>query len=251
MYAAPGGGVTRRAADALAALHEAGISIVPISGRTAPQMLETARVIGARDFIAELGGITVYGLGEEVVRSFGRFAGEGTAHEAMERSGVAALLMESFPGLLEPHAPWSFMPRECSMLLRGNVSLEEARGVLEEAGYDWLDLRDNGVIPRAYPTLQVEEVHAYHLLPRGITKTAAASADLQRRKLARAQTIAVGDSPADAELAAAVGAVFIVANGRRAVEDAAEAPPNLYATERAQGEGFAEVVEELLLRADA
>jgi hydroxymethylpyrimidine pyrophosphatase-like HAD family hydrolase len=164
----------------------------------------------------------------------------------MERNGVAGLLMEAFPGRIEPHAPWAFLPRECSMLLRGDVPLEEAQEVIAEAGYEWLNLIDNGIIPRAYGTLEVSRVHAYHLLPVGVSKAAAAAADARRRGLHREETIAVGDSPSDARLAEAVGAVFIVANGREAVEAAGGVGETLYATGASHGDGFAEAVSAVL-----
>lgn len=245
LFAAPGGGVTRRAAEAVAAVLQAGAALVPISGRTADQVREAARVVGATDFIAELGGITCYDLGAEVVRDYGAFEGEGTPHDAMARQGAAGLLLEAFPGRLEPHTPWARLPRECSMLLRGLVDPGAARSLLADAGLGWLDLLDNGVIPRSYPTLPVEEVHAYHLLPRGVTKATAVAADMARRGLAPEECVALGDSPSDASLAGAVGAVFIVANGRAAVERAGAPPENVYATEGSHGEGFAEVVEAL------
>ena len=244
LFATDRGGVTLEAAEALSALHRAEIAVVPISGRTAPQVIETARVIGARDFVAELGGITVYGLGEETVRDHGAYRGGGTPHNAMFRDGVPGMLMDAFPGTLEPHAPWAFMPRESSMLFRGHVSLEEAREALTAAGYGWLDLLDNGVIPRAYPALEVEEVHAYHLLPKGVTKASAAAADLARRGVDRERAIAVGDSPSDAALAEAVGTVCIVANGRLAVE--AEGHETAFATTASYGAGFAEVARAFL-----
>lgn len=237
------GEVTTEAAEALAALHRAGVAVVPVSGRTAPQVHETARLIGARDYIAELGGITVYELGGETIRAHDGRGEAGTPHEAMLRAGVPGLLMEAFPGVLEPHAPWAFLPRECSMLFRGHVALEEARAVLAAAGHGSLDLLDNGVIPRSFPGLEVEEVHAYHLLPAGVTKASAARADLERRGLAPERSIAVGDSPSDAALASAVGAVCIVANGRAAVEAAGH--EEAYATAATHGAGFAEVVRAL------
>lgn len=237
LFATAAGGVTLAAARALAGLLETGVAIVPVSGRTAPQVHETARVIGARDYIAELGGITVYGLGEETVRDRGSFEGTGTPHEAMLRDGVPGLLLERFAGRLEPHAPWAFLPRESSMLFRGHVDPLEAREVLDAAGYGWLDLLDNGTIPRRYASLDVEETHAYHLLPRGVTKASAAEADLTRRGLGREDAIAIGDSPADAALASVVGAVCIVANGAASVEG-----HDVFVTEAAHGDGFAEAI---------
>ncbi|HEV8571630.1 MAG TPA: HAD family phosphatase [Actinomycetota bacterium] len=252
LFAAGDGQVTTRATDAVAGLHRAGIALVPISGRTVQLVREAARLLGSRSYIAELGAITSFD--GEFVHDLGAFRGSGTPFEAMARSGAAALLMETFEGTFEPHAPWAHLPREASMLFRGQVDLAEARRLLDRSGFDWLSLEDNGIIPRRlpgsrgdrFPGLDVADVHAYHLVPRGVSKAAAAAADLGRRGLGPESAIGFGDSPADAELAAHVAAVFVVANGRRAVEAGGAWPDNVYLTEGSHGEGFAEVVFALL-----
>ena len=246
LFATSGGGVSRAAADALASLHEAGISVVPVSGRTADQVWEVSRVIGAIDFVAEMGGLLSFDRDTERVRLDGVYRGRGTPHEAMLEEGAPGFLLQAFPGRLEPHAPWAFLPRVSSMLFRGHVGSGEGETVLEEAGYGWLTLLDNGVIPRSFPGLEVDEVHAYHLLPRGVTKATGVAAHLETRGIDPKSCLAVGDSLSDAALADVVGGVAIVANGRAAVEASAEAPHGLLATEGSHGEGFAEVVEAVL-----
>lgn len=252
LFAAPDGQITMRAAEAVAALHRAGIALVPISGRTVDLVREAARLLGSRSYIAELGGVSSFD--GEIVHDFGSFSGKGTPFEAMARSGAAALLLETFEGRFEPHAPWAHFAREASMLFRGNVALEEARALLDRSGFDWLSLEDNGIIPRLlpgsgadrFPGLEVDEVHAYHLVPRGVSKATGAAADLARRGLGPDSAVGIGDSPADAELAGHVAAVFVVANGRRAVEAGGDWPDNVYVTEGSYGEGFAEVVFALI-----
>lgn len=246
LFAASDGSVSLRAAEAVAAIHREGAALVPISGRTADQVREAARILGARDFIAEMGGLSCYSLGEETVRDYGEFSEDGPPYRAILRDGAAAVLMEAFPGRLEPHAPWAFLERECSVLLRGHVDLEEAHSVLAGAGLGWLDLLDNGIISRSFPSLSTAEVHAYHLLPRGVSKASGAEADMARRGLSPNESVAVGDSPSDAALARAVGAVFVVANGKAAVENAGPVPDNVYLTEGSHGEGFAEAILGLL-----
>lgn len=254
LFAAPDGGITLRAADAVAALHRHGVDLVPLSGRTVPGVREAARLLGSASFIAELGGMTSFK--GEIIQNNGAFSGLGSPFQAMARSGAAALLMEAFAGRFEPHAPWAHLDREVSMLFRGHLRLEEARALLDGAGFDWLSLEDNGIIPRKlprsgtdrFPGLDVEEVHAYHLVPRGVSKAAAAAADLARRGLGPESAVGFGDSPADAELASHVAAVFVVANGKRSVEAGGPWPDNVYLTEASYGEGFAEVVLTLLER---
>ena len=242
LFAAPGGVVEPRAAQALAALGEAGVAVIPVSGRTAANVWEMARLVGSADYIAEMGGIVGLDRDAEQIRAFGAYRGGTTPYREMAESGAAGLLLDAHRGRLEPHAPWAFLPRECSMLFRGKVDTEAARSMLAEAGSGWLDLLDNGVIPRAFPGLDVDEVHAYHLLPRGVTKAEGARIHRERRGLAPEECIAIGDAPSDAALATQVGAVFIVENGRGAVEAAGNIAENVFVTEGSHGAGFAEAV---------
>lgn len=241
LFAAPGGGVTGLAAEAVATLHRAGVALVPTSGRAEATVREAARILGADGYIAELGGITV--RGDEVVRERGAHRGADTPYRAMIRSGAAGMLLDAYRRRLELHAPWA-LHRECSMLFRGHLDLAEARERLSASRYDWLALEDNGIIPRRYPGLDVEEVHVYHLVPLGVSKAAAAAADLEARRLSANEAVAVGDSPTDVALAPYVGALFVVANGAYAVSP--DAPGNVFVTEAANGDGFAEAILGLL-----
>jgi phosphoglycolate phosphatase len=240
LFAGPAGGVTGLAAQAVEALHREGIALVPVSGRTEAQVREAARLLGADGYIAELGGITV--RGQELIRTYGEYRGRGTPYRAMVRSGAAALLLQDRAGRLEPHAPWAHQGRECTMLFRGLLDLDRANQLLARSGHRWLALHDNGVIRRTFPGLDVPEVHAYHLVPRGVDKASAVAADLAARGLQARDALAVGDSASDAALAPHVTAVFLVANH-------AEVPvsmENVFVTDGSNGEGFAEVVFSLL-----
>jgi phosphoglycolate phosphatase len=246
LFAGPNGGVTGRAAEALAALHREEVAIVPTSGRAETTVREAARVVGASGYIAELGGITV--RGDDVIRDRGAYRGPESPYRAMIRSGAAGLLLDTYRSRLELHAPWS-VNRECSMLFRGHVDLDEVRDLLASSRYEWLTVEDNGIIPRRFPGLDLEEVHVYHLVPRGVSKEAAVGADLEARGLSADRAVAVGDSPTDVALASHVGAVFVVANGAYAV--APDAPDNVFVTDGANGEGFAEAILGVLARAAA
>jgi hypothetical protein len=219
-------GPTGEPAAAVAALARAGIEVVPVSGRTVEQTREVARVLGSPGFVAELGGVIVdrrEGV-ETVVRLTGAFGGPGSPADAIHRTGAAGLLLEAFHGRLEPHLPWSHLQRDVSILLRGNVPVDEARSVLARAGFGWLDVVDNGIIPggvERFPSLDLapgQPVRAYHLVPNGVSKRSAVAADRRRRGVVREACIAVGDSASDADVAPEVGAVFLVANGAKAVE---------------------------------
>src|SRR5436190_11274815 len=115
LFAQPGGGVTARAAAALVRLHEAGVQLVLVSGRTLGQTREVARVVGAQAYIAETGALIVdrgdmHGP-EAITTNFGAFAGGGTPFDEMVRSGAGGFLLEHNAGVLEPHTPWSSQHR--------------------------------------------------------------------------------------------------------------------------------------------
>lgn len=242
MFAGPTG-PSGRAAQAIARLHEAGVDVVPVSGRSRDQMSELARLIGARAYVAELGALLVErDGGEHLTENFGEFPGRGRPAEAIARSGAAAFLLERFAGRLELHTPWALRPRTATMLLRGLVEPEEAAEALRRAGYRWLALRDNGALRGTYPHLESPEAHVYNLAPRGVTKASALRLHRERHSLAREDVAAVGDSPADMEMALEVGTMFLV--GSTAVPP--DTPGDVVAIQSPAGHGFAEAVERLL-----
>jgi hydroxymethylpyrimidine pyrophosphatase-like HAD family hydrolase len=239
LLASAGGGETLAAAQALLELRRAGVDLVLVSGRTRRGLHEVARVLGASAYLAELGAILVEG--DEVVDNLGAFPGTGRPFDAMARQGVGALLLERFPTRLEPIAPWT----EATMMFHGHVDTAEAEAVLDEAGFGWLAFNDNGRLRRQVPSLQVDEVRAYHLLPRGVSKASGIRLHRERHGLDPAEAAAVGDSRADVEAAREVGAFFLVANGREALGDQ-PLPPNAEVTPGAHGEGFADAVRAVL-----
>ena len=76
-----------------------------------------------------------------------RPSGDVSVHDQIEHSGAPRLLMESFPGQIEPHVPWH-TDRQFSVLFRGNVDLAEVRRLFAEHGHGDLRLVDNGVTER-------------------------------------------------------------------------------------------------------
>ena len=242
LFSGVGGSTTGAAAAALLALREADVELVLMSGRTRRGLHEAARVLGASAYVAELGALLVLD-GDEVIEDRGAFQGPGSIGDALARSGVAGLLLESFPGRLEPVAPWT----EVSVMFQGLVDVTEVETLLSEAGFDWLAFQDNGQLRRVLPELDVPEVRAYHLLPRGVSKATAVRRHQEVRGVAREATVGIGDSLADLAVAEEVGRFFLVANGRRAIGSAA-LPANAQVTERAHGDGFAEAVRSVLGR---
>jgi hypothetical protein len=206
-------------------------------------MVEAARILGAQSFIAELGAFVVErGTPDEATSNFGEFEGPGSPFTAMARSGAGAFLLERYAGRLELHTPWSSHPREATMLFRGLLDEGEATGALAAAGYRWLEVRDNGRISRTFETLEADEVRAYHLVPKGVSKASALRLHRERRGIEREAAAAVGDSASDLQMAPEVGAMVLVA----ADETPTIEGGNVFGTPSPSGDGFAEAVDALL-----
>ena len=236
---------TLAAAEALVAAHGAGLEVVLVSGRTAAQLRETGRLLGTRDAIAELGTVLVRGREVELVWGEApRDLGDCPA-EALERSGALAAVLEHFAGRIEPHTPWH-LGRRGTFLLRGQVEVAAADALLAGHGLAWARLIDNCRLRGAYPHLGPGPTHAYHLLPAGVSKAGTAAAYLAGRGLDRAGAAAIGDSPADLQLAEVVGVMFLVANGAWAADGAGVTP--VVVTPSAAGQGWAEAVTALVRR---
>ncbi len=239
---------TLKAADALVRTLRAGIDIMLVSGRTKGQLLEMARFMGLRNYIAELGTETCYDLADRIITNAGEF-GPG-CDDMLERiiaTGVLDWLASEYRGQLEPHLPWAAQ-RDCTPIFRGLVDVTELNRRMEEMA-PGLILLDNGVIPWRSPTLEVAHTRAYHLMPLGVTKEAAVAADMQRRDFERRSTIAIGDAEADLAFADVVGAFFLVRNGLHAsphIVERLSGYDNVFVTEGFLNEGWAEVLNLLL-----
>jgi len=241
----PWGGV----AEAIVNLNEAGLGVVMVSGRNRLQLTESARLLGWCDFIAEAGAVVVRGAGPGSIVEYNTGAWGPdmiplgiTPFQAIDQSGACDVLREAFPGRIEHHAPWHH-GREASHLLRGEVDLCEAQAVLDTLELP-VDILDNGVIRPPVHTLEgVETVHAYHLVPRGVSKAQALGLDLAQRGWTAADAAAIGDSATDLDMAQAVSVLALVANALespRVRELLGNGVDNAVITEGRRGEGWAE-----------
>lgn len=241
--------LTLRPAKALLAALARDVDVMLVSGRHKKQLIETSRLLGCRNFIAELGTLLVYNLGRKVVLNTGDFPLDcDDVYQAMVDTGVVDFLLDRYKGLLEMHLPWS-EDRDCTPLLRGGVPLEEVNTALEEAGFGRFVFVDNGVIPRKSPTLSVSELHAYHLVPKGVSKEQALKKDREYRDFKKEETVAIGDAVADLPFSETAGAFFMVRNGLEDnphLAEEIEKRENVFVTEGRVGEGWAEVVETVL-----
>ena len=235
-------------ARALEACGRAGVEVVIMSGRREPQVAEAARLMGQSSYIYEAG--CAFAIEGETTLMTGDMGPteEGTIYEQIEQRGIPKMLFEHFEGRLEYHAPWHH-GRVLSHLFRGKVDVAEANALLAERGDDDLRLLDNGAIGRPMPTVE-GRTHAYHLVPRLVSKAAAVTAHARARGYDPAECIAVGDSVEDLEVAAAVGRFFVVANGPErdaGLRAALPAWDNVTVTEGAMGDGFYEAVVTTLM----
>lgn len=234
-------------AEAIARINAAGLTIVITTGRNRIQCAEIARLLGWRGFIAELGCVVVPDRGAEPLYLTGDWpegslaAGE-TPFDAIERLGAMRVLTEAFPGRLESHAPYH-VNREATHMLRGSLDLDEACKVLSGLELP-VAIVDNGIIHPVSTGLapEITEVHAYHLIPAGVTKAKTVAADLARRGLEHNQAAMIGDSATDIAVADEVAMGVVVANALNdaRAQEAASRRANVYATAHQRGSGWTE-----------
>jgi hydroxymethylpyrimidine pyrophosphatase-like HAD family hydrolase len=242
------GGFSLLQARGLEACHRAGVEVVIMSGRREAQVMEDARLIGQSSYIYEAGCAFVIDGETTVLTGEGADGEDGTPYEKIEARGVPRLLFDHFDGRLENHAPWH-SGREHSHLFRGEIDLDEANRLLEQEGHEDLRLLDNGAINTRMPG--IETAHAFHLVPKQVSKAAAAAAHLRARGYEPRECIGVGDSIEDLEVAGAVDRFFIVANGPLrdpGLREALAGYENVTVTEGSMGDGFYEAVVSTLAR---
>ena len=228
---------------ALTALHDAGVALSLVSGRTRAQLQEAARIFGADGYIAEMGAIIGWDHGRRSTMLTGEtppeFAGPLVAQ--IESIGLVDALLGAFDGRLEHHAPWH-LGHETDVMLHGLVDVEKVNVWLTDRGFAWLVFVDNGRLNDTVMDGLDERPHIYHLMARGISKGLAIAADLERRGLTASNAVAVGDSLSDLVMASYVERFFLVANGAEvpSIREAAEALPNVTVCADPVGTGWAE-----------
>jgi hydroxymethylpyrimidine pyrophosphatase-like HAD family hydrolase len=246
------GAFTLLPARGLEACHRAGAEVVLKSGRRKAQVMEDARLIGQTSYIYEVGcGLVVDG-DEWFLTGELQPTPEKTVHQQIDESGAPRILLEAYPGRLEPHSPWH-VERQFSHLMRGLVDAAEADALLAEHGLGNLRLVDNGAIsPKESLADLPGPPHAYHLIPREASKAAAVARHMQARGYSPEECIAVGDSREDLDVARSVGRFFLVANAVErdpSLREALAGLGNVEVTEASYGEGFYEAVVRSLAEA--
>ena len=242
---------TLKPARALRSAHQKNLDLVMVSGRNRFQLLEDARLLGTKHYVAELGCQIVYHLGREVLLTADKFLVKHpnkNIFQVIAASGAVEMLFERFAGCLEYHAPWSDQ-RECTHLFRGYIDVDLANRLLVDKDFSYLKLVDNGVIKRIGTLKELPEIHAYHLLPKESGKAEAVEKDMKTRNLSKRSVVAIGDAVSDLELANKVGALFLVKNSvihDSSIRQALEQFDNVFLTSNEMGLGFAEVLDFLL-----
>lgn len=226
---------TARAAQALVAARQAGVTVVPVSGRRHAQLAWDCQLLGLADFVAETG--TVICRGGEVRLWWGDAPQDlpGTPRDALRDTGALEALLDAFAGDLRVYEPYD-EGRVGEYLLIGQVDVRAANDVLVESGAPWATLLDNGA-STGWPG---RVARAYHLLPRGTGKARAVAEDLRLRGLESEVAMACGDSMEDWTMAACVGTYVQVSNGHGALGG------NAFGVSGAMTEGFADAVDALL-----
>lgn len=235
------------AVEAIVTLNSEGLQVFMVSGRNVKQLMEIARLLGWQDFIAEIGCVRVYGRGREIVYDLGDWP-EGTLdgrtpYEVIDDLRALEMLQERFPGLIEYHDPYH-LDRLATHVLRGEVDIEEAQRLMDTLPLP-VKIVDNGLINPMRHTLRdgIERIHAYHLMPKGVSKSDAIAADLAHRGMIRDHALAIGDSPTDLEMMNSVGLMTVVSNAfdSPAMREAVGLLPHVAVTQKRQGHGWAEL----------
>ncbi|HFE65057.1 MAG TPA: HAD-IIB family hydrolase [Caldithrix sp.] len=201
-----GKGYSLKNARAIYHLLSAGVDLVMTSGREKEKLKETARILGLKNYIANLGMEIVYNQGERVINNFGtEVADRAALKKWIHDTGAVDSLLEKFSGKLRPYAPWAEILRTHYLFI-GEVDYREL--------YSWVDshfpglrIIDNGAVPAEK---DFRSPHAYHLLPINVGKKSAVQIDKKERSLKRENLIGIGDSPEDVSIADEVAVFFLL-----------------------------------------
>ena len=233
----------------LEAVRKKNWDLVIVSGRNKHQLRYNAQMMGLENYISELGAELVYGLGREVHVTFDDTKEcHDLTYGSRDLIKIIDIIMEEFPGKIESRMEWSRY-RTFNGLFLGEVDLNRANKVLQEAGYGSLVFVDNGISKLMDLDLNVERLHIYNLTPAGVTKANGIILDKKIRKLNRKNCIALGDSPEDLKMAPEVEYLFLMRNAlehREELEGELAKYDNVYVTEEIMNRGWTEVIGSLL-----
>lgn len=253
-------------AKALVRLKREGIELITVTGRDAASCTEIMRLTNFNQFIGEMGCVVQYGYGAQAQKKFllGEWTTEHfdqdydqardiTPHAMILKSGAVDTLLARFKGKLEVHE-LKGSAREVTFVMRGSVDTSpggEVEQVLRQIELP-LQLLDNGVIhPKEHGLLDVDEVHVYHLMPRGAGKGKAIALDMAAKGLTPQQTISLGDAEGDIAMGLATGSFVFVDNHKQSGPEAYAQtvltnPDRLFKTSLPTADGWVEFAHALM-----
>ncbi|WP_298578233.1 HAD family hydrolase [uncultured Olegusella sp.] len=214
--------------QALVALQRMGIDVIPCTGRSRAMIREVIRMLGLPGWIGEMGGILC--LHEGTTSDWQYFTADmtfdprcgKTPHEIILETGIVERMQKRWFDSLELYNDngIGYQYREVSVAFRGAVMEDEVRQMMDETGLP-LYLADNGMVTRItgdtiLPTIageRLEDVHTYHITPRGLDKGSAVARYIELMGWDPEECLACGDSPADCEMAKQVGTFVLMRNG--------------------------------------
>ena len=248
--------------EVLVELTRAGIDIIPCSGRNRSMTLEDARLLNLPGWIAEMGGIlcTRQASNPEWCYYTADMPYDAnslkTPHDLICETGVIDEILEAFPGHIETYHDnyVGFEYREVTVALRGDVPAADIEAHLATAPLP-LYLSDNGYVKRISGetslTCDLDHpvgVHTYHVMPKGLTKGTGIKRFLEIRGWDPDECLALGDSPADCEMADAVGTFLFMSNGldHPAALTEMSTRDNIYLSQLPATDGFVQAMQALL-----
>ncbi|OFK22149.1 HAD family hydrolase [Olsenella sp. HMSC062G07] len=206
----------------------AGLDVITCTGRNRAMAREDARLLGMDGWIGEMGGILC--LSEAGAGTWHYFTADmpydeasgKTPHDVITETGVIDRMLERWYDCLETYHDNNigYQYREVTVALRGAVVEDEAQAMLDETGLP-LYLADNGLVSRitgatilpSFGGGKVEDVHTYHVMPRGLDKGSAVRRYIELKGWDPDECLACGDSPADCRMAREVGTFMLMRNG--------------------------------------
>lgn len=246
----------------LVELTQAGVSVIPCTGRNRAMIIEDARVLGFPGYIAEMGGVICTGLKTELDWTY--FTGnmpyepgsEKTPHDIICETGVVDEMLKRWEGELEFYHDngIGYEYREVTVALRGSAPVEEMQDMLDACGLP-LYIADNGLVSKIkLPTTLTcnpehpQGVHSYHITPAGVSKGTGILRFIELAGLRKDEVLGAGDSPADCVIADAVGTFLFMCNGLEhdRAEEELNARNNILISQERSTDGWVRAMRGLL-----
>jgi HAD superfamily hydrolase (TIGR01484 family) len=199
-------GYTLKNASAIFDLLAADVDIVMASGREKEKLKDTARLLGFKNYIANLGIEIVYNQGEKVITNFGMDVPDRESLKLwIKETGVVTKIFKKYGNKVKYYKPWSDILKTHHLLI-GELDFPEVSDFINTE-YPEIRIIDNGAVAA---TETFKNPHAYHIVPRNVGKKAAVALDKKERSLKTENLIGIGDSMEDVGIADEVAVFFLL-----------------------------------------